>query len=162
MKAPTPVARRRLPAVDDEFERKLLAAMAAAEQGGGLGALGGGVQNSPPGRRGRRCRTHRRQSRRSWSPRTGVRAEPEPEAADEDRAIEEVGEEDETVVVSCEDDTVVLEGEAAPEPEEEGHEPVSAMKGDVTMMDASIMDVDGGATPAPPPAKAPTPPPPRG
>ena len=36
-------------AADDEFERKLLAAMAAAERGGGLSALGGGVANTPPG-----------------------------------------------------------------------------------------------------------------
>ena len=37
------------PADPDDFERKLLAAMAAAEHGGGLASLGGGVQNSPPG-----------------------------------------------------------------------------------------------------------------
>ena len=34
---------------DDAFERKLLAAMEAAERGGGLAGLSGGVQNSPPG-----------------------------------------------------------------------------------------------------------------
>ena len=35
--------------LDDSFERKLSAAMAAAEKGGGLGGLSGGMQNSPPG-----------------------------------------------------------------------------------------------------------------
>ena len=34
-------------ATPDDFEAKLLAAMAAAEQGGGLSALGGGVANTP-------------------------------------------------------------------------------------------------------------------
>jgi hypothetical protein len=34
---------------DDAFERKLRAAMEAAERGGGLAGLSGGVQNSPPG-----------------------------------------------------------------------------------------------------------------
>jgi len=34
---------------DDAFERKLRAAMEAAERGGGLAGLSGGMQNSPPG-----------------------------------------------------------------------------------------------------------------
>ena len=36
---------------DEAFERKLLAAMEAAERGGGLAGLSGGMQNSPPGSR---------------------------------------------------------------------------------------------------------------
>lgn len=37
------------PAEDDDFERKITAAMALAEKGGGLSGLSGGMQNSPPG-----------------------------------------------------------------------------------------------------------------
>ena len=39
------------PAENDDFEKKITAAMALAEKGGGLSGLSGGMQNSPPGSR---------------------------------------------------------------------------------------------------------------
>lgn len=39
------------PAENDDFEKKVTAAMALAEKGGGLSGLSGGMQNSPPGSR---------------------------------------------------------------------------------------------------------------
>ena len=46
---PTAAAATETVEADDAFERKLLAAMEAAERGGGLAGLSGGMQNSPPG-----------------------------------------------------------------------------------------------------------------
>ena len=47
--APSESARNETAETDDAFERRLLAAMEAAERGGGLASLTGGMQNSPPG-----------------------------------------------------------------------------------------------------------------
>ena len=47
--APSESARNETAETEDAFERRLLAAMEAAERGGGLAGLSGGMQNSPPG-----------------------------------------------------------------------------------------------------------------
>ena len=96
------------PAVDDEFERKLQAAMEAAEKGGGLGAIGGGMQNPS------RVEPSAAATVVVNSP-PAVAAELEAREAsparDSSRAFAEVAEEDETIEVDCDDETMVLEGD---------------------------------------------------
>ena len=94
---------------DDAFERKLRAAMEAAERGGGLAGLSGGVQNSPPG-----GSTARPAAALSPVPDPALSADPR---RDETEVHSEVHSDDDTVELQADVDVSMMDVEtSAPTP----------------------------------------------
>ena len=92
---------------DDAFERKLRAAMEAAERGGGLAGLSGGVQNSPPG-----GSTARPAAVLSPVPDPALSADPR-----RDETCDEVHSDDDTVELQADVDVSMMDAEtSAPTP----------------------------------------------